>query len=59
MKLCPEICLDAGNGALDDFREDFFDMPISVSPPERKCPESSCRGKVWKKDDKKGQPALF
>ena len=60
MKLCPDICLDAGNGTLDDFRDDFFDIPIAISSPERKCPESAYKAKVWKKDDgKNGQPALF
>lgn len=60
MKLCPKICLDAGKGTLDDFRDDFFDIPIDISSPERKPSESVYTGKVWKKDDgKKGQPALF
>ena len=60
MKLCPEICLDAGNGALDGFRDDFFDMPISIQPPEKKPSEGIYTGKVWKnKDRKKEPPALF
>lgn len=59
MKLCPKIALDADNGTLDDFRDDFFDIPIDISSPERKPSEGIYTGKVWKKEDKKGQPALF
>ena len=60
MKLCPKISLDAGKGTLDDFRDDFFDIPIDISSPERKPSEGVYTGKVWKnKDRKKEPPALF
>lgn len=60
MKLCPKISLDADNGALDCFCDDFFDIPIDISSPEKKPSEGVYTGKVWKKDDgKKEPPALF
>ena len=60
MKLCPKICIDTDKGALDAFCDDFFDIPIAISSPERKPSDGIYTGKVWKKDDgKKGTPALF
>ena len=59
MKLCPKISLNQGNNhALEDFGEDFFDIPIEISSPIKAVPEDKSP-KIWKRPSKKKTGGLF
>lgn len=59
MKLCPEnVLLNKGNHTLEDFGEDFFDIPIEISSPVKAVPEDKSP-KIWKRPSKKKTNELF
>ena len=58
MKLCPKVSLNQGNHSLEDFGEDFFDIPIEISTPVKAVPEDKSP-KIWKRPSKKKTGELF